>query len=756
MKILQIFALLFLFGFSCAYGQNSNTILIKGIVKDKKTKEPLIGVSVYLDNKTKGTSTNGDGLFSLKLTLPAKIIFSYLGYETQSEVIKVESNLLEIYLVENIQQLKTATVIASHNEISKDKQNGVISINPREMRFIPSAAGERDPMQALTLMPGIRKNANGGEGFFVRGGSPDQNLIMIDDAPIYNPNHLLGFFSIFNPDAVSEVKLLKGAMPANTGGRLSSSINISMKEGNNKQWAGDVGVGLLSTRIFLNGPVFSPNLTLAIGARKSYVDQAFKIAGNNLPYGFLDLNAKVAFQISDRTKITYTQFNANDRLDYIPKNNAQDLDFGTTLNNSVYSLRFTHNFNNKYLSLQAIKTNFDYSVVAGILNNTFSLKSEIQDLHFKADYLYNYKNNACIRTGGEFILHQFNPNQTRVFGVFNDLLRQYSSSKFNSKEFAIFGLHDFSINARIKVNYGFRLSGSFGNSFSYNSAEPRLNIQYKVSERKQFKFSYNRMMQYMHLVSGSSAVMPTDIWFPVSKLVKPQQSHQIGFTYEHCLGRKYDWVFTLEPYFKTMQNLVEYKEGTQILLNNNIEQDLIQGIGRAYGLEFMLQKKLGVLQGWLNYTLSYSERQFEELNHGKWFYARYDRRHDANLTLIYNIKKNLILSSVFSISSGMRVTPIIGRYAMPSGSFNEIISVPIYGNRNSLSLSPVHRLDISLNYISKPWKKAQAEWSIGAYNVYNRTQAFKLNMESKPDGSLTFKQIGLYGFIPSLSLNIKF
>jgi hypothetical protein len=302
---------------------------------------------------------------------------------------------------------------------------------------------------------------------------------------------------------------------------------------------------------------------------------------------------------------------------------------------------------------------------------------------------------------------------------------------------------------------GLRMSSSFGKNFIYAAPEPRVSLHYLIDENSGINVSYNRMKQYLHLVSGSSAVMPTDLWFPVSKQVKPQSSNQYAISYQK------EWLnkglfLQIEPYFKTMNNLVEYKEGTQILLNNEIEKDLVQGIGRAYGIEMMLQKKTGRLSGWIAYTLSWSERKFADLNRANWFYGRYDRRHDLSLVGNYQINENWGFSSTFTIGSGMRVTPMVGKYIMPSGSYNDVIGVPIYGDRNSLVLSPLHRLDINLTYQSKPGKRIRTEWNIGACNVYNRTQAYKLSLVKNADNSRSFKQVGLYGFVPSASFNMFF
>ncbi len=726
---------------------------LSGKVLDKNSQEPLVGVTISTPNKKQGTVTGTDGSFSIKGLQSDTLLFSYLGYQTQVVNPKTLANPFTLYLVEQKKELKEAVVNANSATGATRFTAGVVSINPQEMRFIPGAAGEADALQSLTLMPGIKKSANGGEGFFVRGGSPDQNLFLIDDAPVYNPNHLLGFFSAFNTEAVSNVSVYKSAMPAYVGGRLSSVIKVKMKEGNHQNLNGNAAIGLLSTRVFLEGPLLAKNLSFAAGFRRSYIDQAFKLVGNSLPYYFYDGNLKLSWLASPQTKVTFTQFVGSDELKLQPAKQGENIDFGTTVSNYASSLKVAHQEGRHFITLIGTRTGYAYQVNARILENTFSLKSQLSDWIVRADYGYHINSQNQLRAGLEYTRHRFNPNQTRIFGNLNEILKQFQGPGLGSNEFAVYANHAYT-HKRFNLDYGLRLGGSWGPNYFYLKPETRIMAGWLLNANNKVSAGFNENYQYMHLVSGSSAVMPTDLWFPVSASVKPQMVRQLSFTYEY-ITQKGNLSFTAEPYYKWMNNLVEYKEGTQILLNNAIEKDLIQGKGKAYGIELMLQQKTGKLRGWVSYTHSYSLRQFDALNNGNWFYARYDRRHDASISGIWEIKPGLNFSSVFSISNGMRVTPIVGRYAMPSGSYNELISVPVYGNRNSLQLSPVHRLDVNLTYAFKT-EKCQWEASVGAYNVYNRNQAFKLTMVENEDGSIRFQQAGLYGFVPSASLQVKF
>ncbi len=727
------------------------------MISDSKTHEAIIGASIIRSDNKLGAQTNLKGEAILETELPAAFTISYIGYESQTIQIKVPTQTpFIIELVESKRELKEAKIQASKSKLSQREKAGIISIQPNEYRFLASAGGEKDPIQVLQLMPGLKKGANGGDGFFVRGGSADQNLIRVDGATVYNPNHLLGFFSVFNSDAIQDIKLYKGAFPASMGGRLSSVMDIKLKEAEQSNWTGNTSLGLLSVKAFMSGPIIKNKLGISASFRRTYIEQLFALAGNELPYYFQDGHIKLNYAFNENNKLSYTGFYGNDVLRINrEKENEKQIDFGTSCHNWVQVLHFRH-FNKDFISnLYAVKTNYAYTVNANIDGNIFGLKAEVQDLQIKGDLSKQMNKSTHLKTGFELTRHYFNPNQTSIFGSLNELLRQTESSKFNANEAAVFGLMEKNINQKLNINMGLRVSSSFGKNFLYAAPEPRLSLHYQMNEVSSIHFSYNSMQQYLHLVSGSSAVMPTDLWFPVSKQVKPQSSHQYSISYQKEWMNK-GLFFQIEPYFKTMNNLVEYKEGTQILLNNEIEKDLVQGKGRAYGIELMLQKKTGKLSGWIAYTLSWSERKFEELNKAKWFYGRYDRRHDLSLVLNYQIKERWVISSTFTIGSGMRVTPMIGKYMMPAGSYNDVIGVPIYGDRNSLVLSPLHRLDFNLSYQSKPGKKIRTEWSIGACNVYNRTQAYKLSLVKNPDNTRSFKQVGLYGFVPSASLHIQF
>lgn len=580
----------------------------------------------------------------------------------------------------------------------------------------------------------------------------------MDGATVYNPSHILGFFSIFNNDALQEAKLYKGAFPANYGGRLSAVMDVKMRDGDFFKWNTEAGVGLLSAKVKVEGPILKDRISLLVATRRTYLDKMFQAVGNQLPYYFYDFNTKLNFKINAHQKISFSNYWGNDVLSIFetPTNNniGLGIDFGTQLGNNVSSLKWMHTKNNALTNVLISHSYFAYHVNAAIQNTNFTLKSVLNDFSIKADYSKIVNKLHTIKFGIDGTRLLVSPNQSTFKGSVNETLKADAAQFFNNNQLNFFALHDYVFSKKTTLNYGIRFSSSFNTNYLYVIPEPRLAIKYGLTQTSALKLAYNKMSQHVHFVSSSSALMPTDLWYPVTNQVKPQTAHQLSVSYEKELPSS-GLFFQVECYYKWMQNIVEYKEGTQILLNNKVEDDLIQGTGKAYGLEIMISKKEGKFTGWVAYTLAWSSRQFDELNNGNSFFTRYDRRHDFSVVGNYNFNKRMSFSANYVWASGSRVTPIVGQFLMPSGSYNDVLTMPIYGHRNSLVLSPTHRLDVNWVIKSKPNKKHQSEWHIGAYNVYNQTQAFKTKIEPNGQGNLNYKQIGLFGFIPSIAYNIK-
>ncbi len=748
--------LLFIFNLSLT----AQTVKIRGIVTDSKTNETLIGVSVFTSDKKSGTITRVDGSFELNIPLPTTLVFTYVGYKRFTQNIYEPANgYLQIKLIEEKSELKELNIKASvSNAPVISPQSGMLQISPKQIAFVPAAGGERDLLRVLQLMPGIKAGADGASGIFVRGGTVDQNLVMLDGVPLYNASHLIGFFSVFNTDAVDNVKMYKGAFPASYGGRLSSVMDVKIKEGNKKEWHAEGGMGLIAGRVLLEGPVLKNKLSLLLAARRSFIEQLFSIAGNNLPYYFYDFNGKLTYQLNEHNKFILSEYAGKDALTVIQKNESgkpvrTSIDFGSAMGNHLGSLKWNHNNQHYTANVSVMQSQYANGIDANIQNNLFTLQSKIKDLMFQADISKFITGKSYVKGGIDYTIHQFNPNKSKVYGSFNESVKNIEGSKLTTNEFALYAMHETHFGKKTGINYGLRISGSSGADFFYILPEPRININYELSTVSSLKFSYNKMVQHMHLISGTDIVMPTDIWYPVSHKIKPQQAQQLSMAYQIKLNKT---ILSIELYSKWMYNMVEYKEGTIVLLNNKIENDLVQGKGKAQGIELLLQKTEGKFSGWLGYTLSVANRQFNEINNGQTFYARYDRRHDFSAVGTYQFSKRIAFSASYVYTTGPRGTPVIGQFLAPGASYSEILIQCLYGSRNSLVLSPSHRLDVNLVIKSNPDKKWKGEWHIGAYNVYNRAQIYRVQMQEGPKGNIIYNQLGLFGFIPSLTYNFKF
>ncbi|MES2727000.1 MAG: TonB-dependent receptor [Bacteroidota bacterium] len=744
----------------------SSTLTLNGYVVDSKTGEAVNGAKVIAKPLKKGTYTNAYGYFAIQATDDIKTItISYIGYVSQEININTSNTTnLKINLVEKKNELKQVNVQAKkENDKVQSTEIGIIHIPIKSIANIPVIGGERDIIKVLQLMPGIKRGHDGSTGMFVRGGNSDQNLILMDEAPVYNASHLLGFFSIFNSDALKDVSMQKGGFTANYGGRLSSIMDVRLKEGNNQTFHAEGGIGILSSRLSIEGPIIKNKSSFIISARRTYIDQVYKLINKDLPYYFYDINAKINYKLSDKDILYFSSYIGDDVLslhnptDSSKQNTNKNIDFGSTLGNRTATLRWNHVYANKKLfsNISLIHSSFSYNITGNLAGNKLFITSSIQDYLIKMDYNYFKNNTNHIKFGFELAQHYFRPNVSKTEGLFNENIKPNDGLKISTQDMALYYLNDKEINKKWAINYGIRLTSAINQQTVYINPEPRINVRYALNDHASIKTSYTRMVQYLHLVSGSGAAMPTDLWYPVSKNIKPQTADQISVSYNQYI-HKLKANLTIETYYKWMNNLVEYKEGTVAMLNNNIEEDLLQGTGKAYGLEITLQKQIGKLNGWIGYTVSYSTRQFDELNNGKTFFARYDRRHDFSIVANYQLSKRVAFSGVFVFASGSWFTPVTGQFLMPNGTYSNFDPLPIYSDRNAVQLSASHRLDLNLVIYSKPNKKWNSEWHIGAYNVYNRTQPYRIRVEQNANGQLQYQEQGLFGFIPSIAYNFKF
>jgi CarboxypepD_reg-like domain/TonB-dependent Receptor Plug Domain len=758
-----LFASLFCFLANTISAQSNFTI--SGYISDSINGEMLIGATVMAKGTGKGTAANVYGFYSL--TLPAgtyTIVCSYIGYRTNEFEVTLQADTKTDIKLSNSSVVSKEVVIRAdrNQEQVQSTQTSSINIPIDRVKNIPTIGGETDIIKVIQLMPGIKRGGEGQNAIFVRGGSGDDNLMLLDEATVYNVSHLFGFFSVFNNDALKDMTVYKGGFPAQYGGRLSSVMDIRMKDGDMSQYHATGGIGLLSSHITAEGPIVKGKSSFLISGRRSYIDKVMKLAyGENvLPYYFFDANLKLNYTLSDNDRIFFSSYYGDDVLSTKSESDSAFFAGGFKLGNFTVSTRWNHTFNAKLFSnLSLIHTRFRYDVEAQITGNSFLTKSRISDYGIKDDYSYFVSPENTIRYGFSYTLHQFRPNVVSTAGEISDYLASREGTNIYTHELGLYYNQELSLDSGLyKINYGFRLSALGTTDKFYVSPEPRVSGTWNYVRTQSFKLSYSRMTQYLHLVSSSSVALPTDLWYPVTKNVKPLYADQIAVAWNYN-AEKIGTLFTVEAYYKWMQNLIEYREGAVLVLNDNYENELVHGKGKAYGFEFFAQRMEGKLTGWVGYTLSWSVRQFDELNQGKPFFAKFDRRHDISVVLMYEFTKRVSLSAVWVFSTGQRFTPVNGNFLMPDATLTQVNILPIYTDKNAIQLPAAHRLDINLvikSRLDRKWLKWTGEWAIGAYNFYNRAQPYKIQIVDDGNGGFKYQAVGLFGFIPSVAYSFKF
>lgn len=756
--------IVFIFSFF-AFAQLHGQITISGTIRDEESGEALLFASVYNDELGISTVSNEFGYFILEAPTDTVVItIDYLGYKnTKFTVHKNNLKSIRFNIPKESTQLEEVQINITRTpqeEIHNSTQMSAIKIPIKDIKNIPSIGGETDVIKVVQLMPGVQSGGEGGTGMYVRGGDVDQNLVILDEAPVYNIGHLFGFFSVFNPDAIKDMTLYKGAFPSKYGGRLSSILDIRMNDGNNKKIHGRGGIGILSSRLMLEGPIKKDKGSFMIAGRRTYIDQVLKWTGGFLPYYFYDLNAKFNYKINDKNTIFVSSYLGNDLLSFDQSDVKEDapFNFGFTLGNITSTVRWNQIKSEKlFANYSLVYTNFDYVINGRFEENSLFISSAINDYGAKVDYEYFLSNNHKIQYGGNFIFHEFRPNVVNAAGDVTDFLESDKGAPLNTLEKGAYFQHIYTPDSsKWDIRSGIRFSGAIVKDRFYPGIEPRISSKYALTKKTNLKLSYSLMRQYMHLVSSSTVALPTDLWYPVTKNVKPQTSHQgaAGISY---FSSKIKTQFSVETYYKYMTNLTEYKEGANLLLNDDFESELLQGNGESYGVELLIKRDEGIWNGWIGYTLSWSKRYFDELNGGDWFYARYDRRH--NFSIVQNLKlgKKWSFGAVWVYSTGSRFTPQVGVYAMPNASLSGVDWIPVYAKRNSVQMSASHRLDVNFIWKSKETKKFRGEWHFGAYNVYNQAMPWRVDVARDDiNGGFKYEQPGLFGFIPSIAYNFEF
>jgi len=768
-----------LFGFLiffCSFSVNAQeSYTINGVVKDSLSGETLIGVTLKFTaaNQT-GTSTNAYGFYSYKLS-PGEynLSVSYIGYRSINQKISINSDLrLDLNMVpENVLE---EIVISSEkrNDNIVNAQMGVAKINLSEIRNVPVLFGERDVLKTLQLLPGIKSAGEGNSGFYVRGGSTDQNLILLDEAPVYNASHLLGFFSTFNSDAIKDVSVFKGGMPAQYGGRLSSVLDIRMNDGNKKEFTAEGGIGLISSRLKVEGPLIKDKSSFMISGRRTYADAFLALSkdssiNKNTLY-FYDLNAKVNYQIDDKNTLYLSGYFGRDEL-------GLSETFGFDWGNATSTLRWNHLFSNRLFSnTSLIYSNYNYVIQNFLEENNFKVNSSIRDMNLKQDFQLALNNSHNIRFGLDLIHHTIATGNITASATSS--VNEVTIEKRKGNEIAAYISDEWEVNDKFNLVYGLRASSFylFGPGIfpsydkdglttssktytsgqlvkSYFNLEPRISASYQLNEFSSFKSSYTRNTQNLHLMSNSTASSPTDLYIMSSNNVKPEIADQIALGYFRNFNND-NYEFSTELYFKQMQNQIDYRSGTDLRGNTNVESDLLFGDGRAFGIELFLKKRFGKLNGWVGYTLSKTERKFNDIDQGKWFNAKQDRTHDLSLVGIFKASERWTFSSTFVFNTGNAVTFPAGKYQLNNKT------VFYYPERNSDRMPNYHRLDLSATREGKPGKKLQSSWSFGVYNLYNRKNAYSIDFRDDPDNPTRTQAVrtALFGIIPSVTWNFKF
>jgi TonB-dependent Receptor Plug Domain/CarboxypepD_reg-like domain len=780
---------LFLFFYFAAtiFSAKAQSSVLSGFVIDKKTGEALVGASV-LDVKSKAYAVcNSYGFFSLSLPSndSVDIRASYIGYSLEDTSIFMNKNIqITLKLISGF-TLNEVTV-SSEKRIEQKTEISVIELHADQIKSIPAIGGESDVMKVLQLMPGVQSGSEGSSGLYVRGGSPDQNLIIMDDVPLYNVNHLGGFVSIFNSDALLSVKLIKGGFPARYGGRLSSVLDIRMKEGNNQNYVVQGGIGIVSSRLSVEGPI-GKKTSFIVSGRRFLLDllsrPISKLAFNGvaLGYYFYDSNIKINHRISEKDRIFFSFYQGNDKIlvKVQHKNQGQQNDkFSSkiTWGNMLYALRWNHVFNPKlFCNISATYTRYHYLTNVLLLNNTEGKEinsgflSQLHDMSPKIDFDYYPLNSTKIKFGGQYIYHEFLPGSRNFLNREGGkiLLDTSYGNKLYANEFSSYLEAESELTKLVSVNAGMRFSNYLVQSKNYSSLEPRISANYLLSEYSSVKASFSKTKQFVHLLSFSGTGMPTDLWVPSTKNVPPSTANQYAIGYARTCKNLYE--ISIESYYKQMYDLIDYQEGATFYNTSSDWEKKVEtaGKGQSYGLEILLKKTKGKSTGWISYTLSKSTRKFENINNANSYPYRYDRRHDFSITYIYKIKESIDFSAVWIFGTGNPITLAVAKYnavddLFPNESalfgFDYNQTAFLYNGKNNYRMRSFHKLDIGINF-RKEKKWGERTWSFSIYNVYNRQNPLYYYYDTpsnKPSSNLRLYQQSLFPIIPSVSYNFRF
>ncbi|WP_179320255.1 TonB-dependent receptor [Winogradskyella helgolandensis] len=772
--------------------QAQDKFTLSGTVSDNQSNETLIGVNIILPDQQTGTVSNEYGFYSITLPAGTYVVqVSYLGFKTLSETIVLNDNLSKNFKLEEAAESLDEVLLTENIEKLniKNPQMSVNTLSIKTIKNMPVVLGEVDVIKSITLLPGVTNAGEGSSGFNVRGGAADQNLILLDEATIFNSSHLFGFFSVFNPDAIKDIKLYKGGIPSKYGGRVASVLDIYQKEGNSKSFHMNGGIGLISSRLLAEGPITKDKGSFLIGGRSSYAHLFLPLFDlDNVAY-FYDLNTKLSYNINENNNIYLSGYFGRDVFKIADS-------FENSFGNSVLNFRWNHLFSDKIFSnLSFIYSDYYYGLQLGFVG--FDWISGIKNINLKYDFKHYISNSFKLEYGLNSMYYKFNPGDISPIDSDSGINPFKLTDKY-ALENAVYIDAEHKLSDNLSVSYGARLSvfhrlgqdelNSYENNSpltfnesigiyekaepngtttytrsdiieSFANLEPRLAIAYQLNDNSSVKGSYNRMSQYLHLLSNTSSPTPLDVWTPSGKYIKPQLLDQVAIGYFKTFKNN-AYSLEVESFYKTIQNRIDYIDGADLIANNAIEQVILNGEGRAYGLEVLFKKNEGKFTGWLAYTLSKSEQRTPGrtaietgINNGEWYNTPHDKTHDISLTGSYELSKKWSFSSNLIFQTGQPTTFPNGQY-----QYNDII-IPNYEARNSSRLPSYHRLDVAVNYNPNPesTKNFKGEWVFGIYNVYNRKNAASISFsENRNTGNNEATRLAIFGIVPSFSYNFKF
>lgn len=788
-KKIAIISLL-LFSTTLLLAQSKFTI--SGTVANKSNNETLIGATIIISEAKTSVITNSYGFYSV--TLPKgdyTIIISYMGFDNVEERISLTQNTKRNFVMnEKSKTLGEVVITSNRNKVDISKpEMSTNKLSIATIKKMPAIMGEVDVLKSILQLPGVTNAQEGATGFNVRGGSVDGNLVLLDEAVVYNTSHLFGFFSVFNSDVIKDLKLYKGGIPANFGGRVSSVLDIYQKEGNNKEYHVNGGLGIISSRLLAEGPIVKEKSSFVVAARGSYAHLLLKLANEPNAVSFYDINSKLNYKLNDRNNIFVSGYLGNDNFNM---NNA----FINTYGNAFVNLRWNHIFSNKVFSnASVIYSDYNYGLKLKVVG--IDWKSEVKNYNFKYDFRHYISDKLTLNYGVNSIYYKFNPGTIRPFNELSTINPDQIARKYGFEN-AVYISGEQKVSEKISLNYGLRYSNfqrlgqeevnTYANGLAvvfnpelqvyeeakptgvikygknkkiagFDNFEPRFAVSYSLNNNQSIKASYNRMSQYVHLISNTASVSPLDIWAPSDRYLKPEILDQVALGYFQNLKND-NYSIEAEVFYKKIENKADYIDGAELIAHKGIERVLLNGEARSYGLEVMFKKNTGKLNGWISYTLSKAEQRTPGrtpgetgINDGKWYRANYDKRHNLSINASYDLTARWSFGGIFTYQTGRAATFPNGKYQYHG------ITVASYGLRNGNSLAAYHHLDISATYKPKPYKKTgwRGEWVFSIYNLYCRSNAAAYSFgQNETTGKSEAKRVSIFGIVPGITYNFKF